>query len=470
MSDREHNPAEPRKSEMPYQKDQSGKALDAAVELARDVAPDLGALLLTHYADAETLDTMRPGETDLETIRAVNRAVAAEMTDQGVEVLVQRADRAAFRRWMQGRQDTPENRRAWIDRGRLLRGDAALQVLGLGPARSPSPKPRFNKQPGPIADQLLAAFVAGEEDDVEALAQDLLSAGRDDVLDLAIRKAAERHGGQNAEELGEALLSVAAGDAVGPSGWAELVALPVALPQGQLPDAAAISDGLIASGALEDTIELRFLPGWRSPQALASLSPGALRRVLLDMLSAAEPRDLPPGDTDELLRGGFGVLVGLQIDWDIPVWDDILARGGLPLATDDDGRGETAEEARAATLFDSWRGAVFEVSGGCVPLALVPPVEVGAEIAEFLDEAGAQTRGLEEIVEFAAKGRREAGDDEVVCRIEVVGEGLELSLYTEQGRFLDSLSLPAERMPAKAVEMPRLIGAFVRIVRDAPGR
>ncbi|MCR0983098.1 hypothetical protein [Roseomonas populi] len=445
------------------------ETLEAMAELAREVARELDAVLLTHYADAETLDTLRPGETDIETAQAVNRVVAAEMIDGGVEVFVQRADRAAFRRWMQGRDDTPESRRAWIDRGRLLRGDAALELLGLEPVGSPAPKPRFGRAPGPIADRLLAAFVAGEEDELEALAEDLLAAGREDVLDLAVRKAAERHGDENARELADALRAVAAGDAAGPSGWAELVALPVALPQGQLPEAAAIVDGLLASGALEETIELRFLPGWRSPRTLARLSPGALRRVLLDMAAGGEPRDLPPGDTDELLRGGFGVLVGLQIDWDIPVWDAIAAEGGPPPGTDEEGE-ETAGEARAAALFDSWRGAVFEVSGGCVPLALVPPTEVGAEIEEFLDEAGAQTRGLEEIVACVTAARRKAGDEEVVCRAEIVGEGLELSLYTGSGRFLDGLTLPEERLPAKAVEMPALLGSFVRMVRDAPGR
>jgi hypothetical protein len=454
---------------MPHVKDQRDEAVAAAAELARDVAGNLDAVLLTHYSDLETLDTLRPGETDIETVQAVNRAVAAEMIGQGVEVFVQRADRAAFRRWMQGRTDTPETRRAWIDRGRLLRGEAALKLLGLKPAGSPHSAPRFERSPSPVADRLLAAFVAGEDDEVEALAQDLLSAGRDDVLDLAIRKAAERHGDQNADELAKALQSVAAGDAVGPSGWAELVALPVALPQQQLPSAAAIGDGLVASGALADTLEIRFLAGWRSPETLASLSPSTLRRVLLDMVAGSEPRDLPPGDVDELVRDGFGVLVGLQIDWDIPVWDDIAAQDDL-FATNGDDEGQTPEEARLAALFDSWRGAVFEASGGCVPLALVSPSEVDAEIADFLDEAGAQTRGLEEIVDLVARARRDARDEEVVCRLEVVGDGLELSLYTERGRFLESMTLPADRMPAKAVEMPRLIGTFVRLVRDAPGR
>ena len=122
-----------------------------AADLARDIAPDIDVILLTHYPDVETLDTLRPGETDLPAVQAVNRAVALAMLDAGVDVLVQRADRAAFRRWLSDRDDTPEERRRWIDRGRLLRGSAALAALGL---TEPTvlPHQTFGKAPGPIAD------------------------------------------------------------------------------------------------------------------------------------------------------------------------------------------------------------------------------------------------------------------------------------------------------------------------------
>jgi hypothetical protein len=93
---------------VPQPTDQDDPITQAAF-LARDIAPDLNVVLITHYPDVETLDTPRPGETDLQTTLAVNRAVAREMLDAGVEVLVHRADRAAFRRWMSGRDNTPEN-------------------------------------------------------------------------------------------------------------------------------------------------------------------------------------------------------------------------------------------------------------------------------------------------------------------------------------------------------------------------
>ncbi len=124
-----------------------------------------------------------------------------------------------------------------------------------------------------------------------------------------------------------------------------------------------MGESLVRSGFLQDTAELRFLPGWRSPDALTELSPGAIRRVLLDMVAGAEPRGLPPGDTDDLAKRGFGVLLGLRIDWSIPIWDEIAAADGLPLASNEDDE-ETPEEARRAALFDRWRGEVFVTSEG----------------------------------------------------------------------------------------------------------
>ncbi len=450
---------------MPQLPDQDDPITQAAY-LARDIAPDLDVVLITHYPEVETLDTLRPGETDLQTTLAINRAVAREMLDAGVEVLVQRADRAAFRRWMSSRDDTPENRLGWIDRSRLIRGSAASEILGL---KAVAPRRQtFGTAPGPVADRLLEAF--GEEDsgEFDVLVQDLMAAGRTDVLDLAIRKLEEREGDEAGDELNWVLLVAAEGAAIGPSGWAELVALAVALPAGDVPDGEALGRGLVESGALSDSEEVRLLPGWRSPDALAELSFGAVRRVLLDMADGKPPRDLPPGDTDELARRGFGVLLGLRIDWAIPVWEEIAAAGGLPEESDEDAA-ETPDEARRAALFDRWRGRVFQESQGCVPLDIVPFCQVANEIADFLAEAGEQTDGLEEIRDFIAACRRKAGRDDVVCHPQIIGDALELSVYAESGQLLDRLMMAASRLPAPAEKMSPLIGAFVRLVKDSPG-
>jgi hypothetical protein len=437
---------------VPQPTDQDDPITQAA-HLARDIAPDLDMVLITHYPDVETLDTLRPGETDLRTTLAVNRAVAREMLDAGVEVLVQRADRAAFRRWMSSRDNTPENRLAWIDRSRLIRGSAALEVFGLKAV--PPRRQTFDKAPGPIADRLLEAFSEEES-------------GEFDVLDLAIRKLEEREGDEAGDELNWVLLVAAEGAAIGPSGWAELVALAVALPAGDVPDGEALGRGLIESGALPDSEELRLLPGWRSPDALAELSFGAVRRVLLDMADGKPPRDLPPGDTDELARRGFGVLLGLRIDWAIPVWEEIAAAGGLPEESEEDAA-VTPDEARRAALFDRWRGRVFQESQGCVPLDVVAFSQVTNEVADFLVEAGEQTGGLDEIREFVTACCRRAGGDDVVCHQQIVAGALELAVYTAAGEWLDSLTMPADRLPARPEEMSPLMGAFVRLVRDRPG-
>jgi hypothetical protein len=328
---------------------------------------------------------------------------------------------------------------------------------------------RSTRLPGRSPIGLLEAF--GEEDsgEFDVLVQDLMAAGRTDVLDLAIRKLEEREGDEAGDELNWVLLVAAEGAAIGPSGWAELVALAVALPAGGVPDGEALGRGLIESGALPDTEELRLLPGWRSPDALAELSFGAVRRVLLDLAHGRPPRDLPPGDTDELARRGFGVLLGLRIDWAIPVWEEIAAAGGLPEESDEDAA-ETPDEVRRAALFDRWRGRVFQESQGCVPLDVVAFSQVANEIADFLAEAGEQTGGLEEIREFIAACRRKAGGDDVVCHPQIIGDALQLSFYTAAGQLLDSLRMPASRLPAQPERMSPLIGAFVRLVQDRPGR
>ena len=451
---------------MPKPTTRDDRITDAA-DLARDIAPDIDVILLTHYPDVETLDTLRPGETDLPAVQAVNRAVALEMLDAGVEVFVQRADRAAFRRWMSDRDDTPEERLRWIDRGRLLRGAAALAVLGVKePARSP--RQTFGKAPGPVADQLLEAYNDQDSEDFDDLVQALMTAGRIDVLDLAVRKCGERDGDEAGDDLDWELLVAAEGAAIGPSRWTELVALPVALPASDVPDGDEIVQGLIQSGALADSDELRLLPGWRSPDALAELSFGAVRRVLLDMADGKAPRDLPPGDTDELARRGFGVLVGLRIDWAIPVWEEIAAAGDLPEEPDEQAA-DTPEEARRAALFDQWRGRVFQNGQGCVPLDLVPFSQVANEIADFLAEAGEQTGGLDEIRAFVAACRDKAGDEGIVCHHQTEADSLELSVYTDAGELVDSLTMRASRLPAPPEEMPPLIATFVRLVRDRPG-
>jgi len=57
--------------------DDGDNRVGAAEELAREVAPDLDAILVTAYPDADTLDTIRPGDADVATANAVARARTA---------------------------------------------------------------------------------------------------------------------------------------------------------------------------------------------------------------------------------------------------------------------------------------------------------------------------------------------------------------------------------------------------------
>jgi len=443
------------------------EAARQAAERARELAPDLASVLITHYPDAETLDTFRPGAGNLAAALASARAAALAFAEEGVEVLVQRADRAAFRRWMDARPDTPENRSAWRDRSGLLRGAEAFAALGLDPQRlRPARRAEGGKSALSPADRLVRAFGGDDDRAFREIADSLVAEGREGVLALGLRKAAERYGEEAAEDLRAELLQVAEGADAGPSGWTELVALPVALPPGGLPDAAGLGESLAASGVLPETVELRFLPDWRSAADFETLEPVPLRKALLRLLAGEEAGILPPARPSLLAEQGFGVLLGLRIDWGTPLWEDIAANG-LPAVPE--GEEETAEEEAYRTGFDRWRMAVAEAVEGCVPLALVGPSEVADEIDDFLGESGLDTGGIEEIREFVETARREVPDEEVVCRPEVVGEGMELTLYTRQGRFLDSLVLSREQIPVPPEEMPRLLEGFVPLVRDAPG-
>jgi len=441
------------------------RSIEQAITLARGAAPDLTSVLITHYPDLETLDTFRPGETTLDTVAAMNRTVATELAAAGVRVFVQLADRASLRRWLTGRPDTQENRWAWRDRSHLLRGAAALKMLGADPALARS-RPKLGAAPGPLADCLLATFADDGGSEFEDLVHDLLAAGRSNVLDLALRKAADRLGEEAVDDLLGAMMVVAEGAEMGPSGLAGLVALPVALPPSNVPDAAVLRDSLLDEGVLPATVDIRFLPGWRSPETLDGLDPAAVRRVLIDMVAGAEPNDLPPADADDLARKGFGFLLGLQVDWSIPLWDEVAANGP-PLEPEEDE--ETPEDAAQAAAFDRWRSAAFEAAG-CVVMDLVPLSEVAGEIDDFLADAGQQVDGLEEIRAFVAAARREAPDEAVVCRPEIIADGLELSLYTQSGRFLSSMAAYANNLSITPEEILLVVGSLVPLAKDVPGR
>jgi hypothetical protein len=439
------------------------EAVRQAARLAEELAPDLRVVLLTHFPDAETLDLMRPGGLTLEATRAINRAVASELLRQGVVVLVQRADRAAFRRWMTDQPDEAERRLAWRDRTQVLRGEAALRLLGLD--ATALPRPSADKAGGTPADRLVRLFAGDDGAALDAFAETLIAAGRDGVLEQAVRKVAQRHGEEAAQDLMQDLLALAETAAAGPSGWASLVALPVALPPGPLPDAAALEQSLLASGALPEGLELRLLPGWYRQDAIAALTPGALRQVLLDLADGRSPALLAPVEGGAPPEEDFAVLAGVQLDWTVPQWEE-LALNGLPEASPDDA--PTPEDAAQDAAFERWQSAAFQAHGGCVPLALVPFSEVEAEIAEFLEEAEGQSGAWPEIRDFIEMAQQEAPSQAVVCLPRAEGEHFHLTLYTRSGRLLDRITLEVARLPVPVAEMPELLESLVPVVNAPP--
>ncbi|MCQ4159256.1 hypothetical protein NON00_04880 [Roseomonas sp. GC11] len=434
-----------------------------AEALARTLAPELRSVVLTHYPDAETLDLLRPGEAaSLAERQAANRAVAAEMLRQGVAVLVQQPDRAAARRWLDAH---PGGGRAWRDREALRQGPEALRLLGLDPAKAPAP--RADKGSGTPAERLMRLFAGEDRLAFETLAETLIQQGRDGVLDQAVRKVAQRYGEEAADDLAQDLLTLAEAAPAGPSGWAGLVALPVALSPGALPDPLALVEGLLASGALSEGVALHLLPEWRAPEAIAELTPVQARQVLLEMLAGQPPAALPPAEAAVLGQGSFAVLIGLQLDWDVPLWEEI-AVSGLPEPPAEDAPATPEEEARAEA-FDRWRSLAYQAQGGCVPLALVPLSETAAEIADFLEEADEQGGGaLREIRDFIEVAREEARGEDVLCLPRATAEELHLTLYTRAGRLLDETRLEAERLPVPPAEMPALLEEFVALVSHRP--
>ncbi|WBV45186.1 hypothetical protein [Pseudoroseomonas cervicalis] len=430
---------------------------------ARELAPELRSIVLTHYPDAETLDLMRPGEAvSLAEHQAANRAVAQAMAEQGVAVLVQQAERGAFRRWADANPGAAPA--GWRGREPLLRGQAAWRLLGLDPARRAAPAARGSGTP---AERLMRLFAGEDSAAFERCAEALIEEGRDGVLEQAVRRVAQRYGEEAADELSQELLALAAEGALGPSGWAGLVALPVALPPGELPDAAALIEGFLSSGALPGNVALQLLPDWYAAEGIAALTPCQLRQALHQALDGQAPGALPPAAPGALQQAGFGVLVGLQLDWGLPLWEEVL-RDGLPALPAEDAP-PSAEEAARAEAFERWRHAAFQAQGGCVPLALVPLPEVEAEIADFLEEAGEQSGGLDEIRDFVEVARQEAPGEALVC-VPRAGEGaLHLALYTASGRKLDEISLEAERLPVPLTEMPALLEGIVPLAHRPPG-
>ena len=248
-----------------------------------------------------------------------------------------------------------------------------------------------------------------------------------------MRKLSERYGDEAVEEFAGALTGLAeAAEGQDAFHFAELVLLPI-LAEGPPPDPAPLASGLAGSGAFPPEAEAAFAEGWRSAEAVRSLSPCALRRVLLDVAGGRRPADLPPLPPGGMAEGGIAVLVGALAFSTEPPRGDPDADPGVPAAADE------ARESERADPFDRWRASLgAEVTKGVVVLSPCSPSDLADEIRAFLlggaEEVDAM---LDEVIGFVEAARGEAGGEEVVTRLAGREGAVELTVLTRSGRELD---------------------------------
>ncbi len=286
---------------------------------------------------------------------------------------------------------------------------------------------------GTPADRLIRTWLDEDYDAFEDLAEELIAGGRDGVLAAAVRKLSERYGDEAVEELAGALTGLAeAAEGQDAFHFAELVLLPV-LAEGPPPDPAPLASGLAGSGAFPPEAEAVFAEGWRSAEAVRSLSPCALRHVLLDVAGGRPPADLPPLPPGGMAEGGIAVLVGALAFRTEPPRGDPDADLGVPAGADE------ARESERADPFDRWRASLgAEVTKGVVVLSPCSPSDLIDEIRAFLLEGAEDVDPmLDEVIDFVEAARGEAGGEEVVARLAGREGAVELTVLTRSGRELD---------------------------------
>ncbi len=306
------------------------------------------------------------------------------------------------------------------------------------PRKTPQRPPRrravaMGAGAGTPADRLIRTWLDEDYDAFEDLAEELIAGGRDGVLAAAMRKLSERYEDEAVEEFVGALTGLAeAAEGQDAFHFAELVLLPI-LTEGPPPDPALLANGLASSGAFPPEAEAVFAEGWRSAEAVRSLSPCALRRVLLDVAGARRPADLPPLPPGGMAEGGIAVLVGALAFRTEPPRGDPDADPGVPAAADE------ARESGRVDPFDRWRASLgAEVTKGVVVLSPCSPSDLADEIRAFLLEGAEEVDAmLDEVIDFVEAARGEAGGEEVVTRLAGREGAVELTVLTRSGRELD---------------------------------
>ena len=311
------------------------------------------------------------------------------------------------------------------------------------------------------ADRLIRAWLVGDGDAFDDLAEELIAGGRDGVLAAAVRKLSERYEEDAVEDFADDLAEVAeAAEGQREFDFASLVLLPVVPGGGPPPDPARLAGGLAASGAFPPEAEPAFAAGWSTAEAVRALSPCAVRRVLLDIAGGRPPADLPPAPSGGGADGGVLVLAGaLVFRTEPPGGEADLDPEALDAA-------EEARDRERMDAFERWRSSLGpEVTMGARILPFCTPSALAYEVGAFLD--GSEPEGdavLDEIGDFVETAKREAGGEEVAARLAARGAGVELAVLTRSGRELDRRVFSLEDSGLTAADVSRFVEGDVPVV------
>lgn len=330
---------------------------------------------------------------------------------------------------------------------------------------APPPPSRNGRARGAVggtpADRLIRAWLEGDHDGFEDLAEEFIADGRDGVLAAAVRKLSERYEDDAVEDFADDLTEVAeAAEGQRDFDFASLVLLPVVAEGGPPPDPASLARGLAASGAFPPGAEVAFAAGWNTAEAVQALSPCAVRRVLLDVAGGRPPADLPPAPLGGGADGGIAVLAGAVVFRTESLEDDAdLGPEALDAA-------EEARDRERMDAFERWRDSLGpEATRGARILPFCTPSALAYEIGAFLD--GTEPEGgevLDEIRDFVETAKGEAGGEQVVARLADRDGALELTVLTRSGRELDRRVFGLEGSGLTAADVARVVESSVPVL------
>ncbi len=447
-----------------------------AVLHARKVAAEFDRVFLLHCPDPETQRIVLPEQPDHGLQTRLDTAIATELVANGVEVVVQVVDRAAYLSWLGGRDSTRAWRTGYRDPARLVRGVAALDLLGV-PASAVRPRakpPALRERKGTPADRLVRAWLDNDPG-LDRILGPLLEDGRQGILDMAIRKVAETYVDEEAEDFMMMLLEEAEAAEAETGSWAALfvVAALVNPDLAKMPDPAPIAAGMKASGHFSIGCDIAILPAWFDPDAITSMPACALRRILRDLAGGRMPAGLQP------LAGppphGTVVLLGVTADpypmpWEEAAGEEENADHTPPVEDLD-----PVESMRDAA-FDAWCDVLLASNPDIIDIRLPTiPSQLAFDLEDAAGDAGededaATGSSAEEVRDFVEIAAREAGEEALVCVPRIVNGRVEVSLYTASGRLLDARDFGAPEQGAVPDALLAAIAAILPVAEQPPGR